>query len=195
MRPLSGRVLFFVRSGAEFLRAFSVQAAGVHSRLSGNQEELTLEYKPSFSSFDSGEAISIWQEKLSSIRSQEVALGISMVGPHRDDIRFLVNKRPARSFGSEGQKRTAAVSFKLAEIPYIQDHRGQKPICLLDDVLSELDAKRASHLLDELSRTGQCFVTLTGLESWPPEKERPASIFYVDESRVRRDVDLAPQVA
>ena len=106
--------------------------------------------------------------------------------PPRDDVLFLLNDRPARHFASEGQKRTISVAFKLAEIPYVQEKLGQKPICLLDDVLSELDAQRAEQLLHELSRTGQCFVTMTGLESWPKRCDLPASVYRVDASGVRR---------
>jgi DNA replication and repair protein RecF len=87
------------------------------------------------------------------------------------------------------------VAFKLAEIPYIQERRGQKPICLLDDVLSELDAERARHLLDELSRTGQCFVTLTGLEAWPKNRAQPATIFHVTENGVSEEQHELPHQA
>jgi DNA replication and repair protein RecF len=118
------------------------------------------------------------------IRDQEVALGMTMTGPQRDDVLFLLNERPAKSFASEGQLRTCAVSFKLAEIPYIQEKRGQKPICLLDDVLSELDEDRAEQLLRELSQTGQCFVTMTGLESWRRHRHLPATLFKIDENTV-----------
>ena len=72
------------------------------------------------------------------------------------------------------------------ELKFFEQKLNQKPLCILDDVLSELDAERAERLLDELSRTGQCFVTLTGLESWPKNRRRPASIFRVSPEGVEK---------
>ena len=172
---------------ALFIQEFSEVAGHIHARISGGVETMGLTYLPSFPGPWDETARDRWRQKILSIRSQEMAVGATMTGPHRDDVQFMINGRPAKSFGSEGQKRTAAVAFKLAEIPTIQEKRGEKPICLLDDVLSELDANRAKHLLDELSRTSQCFVTLTGLESWPEGRERPASIFRVSSDGIKRE--------
>jgi DNA replication and repair protein RecF len=175
------------RARHAFIREFSVRVADVHARVAGGAEIMSLEYKPSFAGPWNDEDVERWVNKLRASRPQEMAAGITLTGPQRDDLQFLLNGRPAREFASEGQKRTCAVAFKLAEIPTIQERVGQKPICLLDDVLSELDVHRAEHLLDELSETGQCFVTLTGLESWPAHRDLPASIFNVDKTGVRRD--------
>lgn len=176
------------RKRAEFLEDFSIRVSSVQERVSGGREQIVLEYKPSFAGPWDDSTPDRWREEMRRTFTQDLALGATFVGPHRDDVAFLLNGRLAKSFGSEGQKRTSAVAFKLAEIPYVQEKLGQKPICLLDDVLSELDAQRAEHLLHELSKTGQCFVTLTGLEAWPRSCDLPASIFRVDASGVRRDV-------
>ncbi len=175
------------RSRAEFVQEFSPEVSRVHERVTGGKETSRLEYRPSFGGPWDAQAPGRWHEILARTRPQELAIGSTLTGPHRDDMIFILNDRPARVHASEGQKRTCAVAFKLAELPYIQRKLGQKPICLLDDVLSELDAERAHHLLHELSRTGQCFVTMTGLESWPREFELPASIFRVNENSVRRE--------
>lgn len=183
-RAVASAGLSICRKRAAFIEEFSLRAAGIHHRVSGLKERLELRYKPSFDAFSSDDAEERWIGIFESDRRREIALGMTMTGPHRDDLSFLLDGRPARSFASEGQKRTGAVSFKLAEIPYIQEKKSQKPLCLLDDVLSELDAERASHLLDELSRTSQCLVTMTGLESWPRDRTLPASVFRVDGARV-----------
>jgi len=174
----------------QFLKDFSPRVARVHERITGGQETAEMIYQPSVVGPWDESAKTRWREKIKELRERETALGYTLFGPQRDEIIFNLNGKPARSFASEGQKRTCAVAFKLAEIPYIQEKTGQKPICLLDDVLSELDAARAEHLLDELSRTGQCLVTLTGLEAWPRHRNLPASIFRVDSSGVRRDSSL-----
>lgn len=179
--------LIICRKRADFLEDFSERMSSVQDRISHRQEGVRLEYRPSFVGPWNEEAGVRWRGEMNRCEAQELAMGSTVMGPHRDDVLFLMDGRPSRFFASEGQKRTSAVAFKLAEIPYILEKLGQKPICLLDDVLSELDAERAGHLLDELSRTGQCFVTMTGLESWPRERELPAAVFRVDAAGVRRE--------
>lgn len=168
-----------------FVREFSPFFERVDDRVSGQKNEITLEYHPSIQGPWDEEGAARWKNKLLEMRPQELALGMTLAGPQRDDVAFLLKGRPARTAASEGQMRTAAIAFKLAEIPYIEERRNEKPICLLDDVFSELDAQRARHLLNELSQTGQCFVTLTGLESWPSKEQLPVSIFTIDDQGVR----------
>lgn len=179
--------LYICRKRAEFLDDFSQRVAQVQERISNGRESVRLQYRPSFAGPWDDTATERWRAEIKRCEAQELAIGSTATGPHKDDILFLMDGRAARSFASEGQKRTMAVAFKLAEIPFIQETLAQKPICLLDDVLSELDAERAAHLLDELSRTGQCFVTMTGLESWPRHRDLPAAVFRVDASGVRRE--------
>lgn len=185
--------LVLCRKRAEFLEEFSERVSSIQERLSSGREEVRLEYKPSFAGPWDATAPDRWREQTRKMEGYELAVGSTAVGPHRDDVLFLLNGRPARSYGSEGQKRTCAVAFKLAEIPYVRERLGQKPICLLDDVLSELDAERAEHLLAELSRTGQCFVTMTGLESWPAHCALPASVYRVNADGVFRDTPAAQE--
>jgi DNA replication and repair protein RecF len=188
--------LFVTDKRAAFIETFSPRVGGVHARVSGGKETLVLVYRPSLSpekeAVSADGRVQFWKNELVRTREREIAVGSSLMGPQRDDILFQMNGRPARAFASEGQKRTCAVAFKLAEIPYVEEKLGQRPICLLDDVLSELDHHRAEHLLDELSRTGQCLVTLTGFESWPRHRPLPAAIYRVDEDGIRRDRSLLP---
>jgi DNA replication and repair protein RecF len=176
---------------AAFVREFTPYFSRVDDRVSGGQNEITIEYHPSIPGPWDENGAERWRAKLVEMRPQEIALGMTLTGPQRDDLAFLMPDRlggpgrPARTAASEGQMRTAAIAFKLAEIPYIEERRHEKPICLLDDVFSELDHDRARHLLNELSQTGQCFVTLTGLESWPSKENPPVSIFTIDEKGVR----------
>jgi DNA replication and repair protein RecF len=188
----SGLVL--IRKRQQFVDEFSERLALVAERVSGARDVVALEYKPSIDG-QGDDAAQRWQEKLRTIRSHEIGAGLTLSGPQRDDFLFLLDGRPAKSYASEGQMRTSAVAFKLAEIPYIQEKRGQKPICLLDDVLSELDHDRARHLLDELTRTGQCFVTLTGLEAWPKEAHLPVTVYRVDYTGINKDSGLSREVS
>lgn len=183
-RAMARAGIVVCRKREEFIADFSSRVARVQERVSGGQDEAALEYKPSFPGPWDGGAEERWLERLRRVQEQEIAVGATLTGPQRDDVVFMLGGRPARSFGSEGQMRTCAVSFKLAEIPYIFEKLGHKPICLLDDVLSELDGARAEHLLDELSKTGQCFVTMTGLEAWTRHRALPAAVFRIDDGTI-----------
>ena len=97
------------------------------------------------------------------VRSEEVARGVTIVGPHRDDLRFLVNGIDMTVFGSRGQQRTIALALKLAEVTLMYRQSGEMPILLLDDVISELDQGRRRFLLEEVSKAQQVFITTTDL--------------------------------
>ena len=86
--------------------------------------------------------------KLSQVKEQEFRRGVTLVGPHRDDIGFYINDKEAQTYGSQGQQRTTALSIKLAEIELIHEEIGEYPILLLDDVLSELDRNRQTQLIE-----------------------------------------------
>ena len=87
------------------------------------------------------------------------------VGPHRDDMQFYINGQEVKVYGSQGQKRTSALSLKMAEIEIVEKTIGEKPILLLDDVLSELDRNRQNYLLENIKGI-QTIITCTGLEEF-----------------------------
>jgi len=99
-------------------------------------------------------------------RRSELARGVTIVGPHRDDLRFLLNGHDATLHGSRGQQRTLALAIKLAEVALMTRVVGESPILLLDDVLSELDERRAAFMLDTISRADQVLLTATDLHAY-----------------------------
>jgi DNA replication and repair protein RecF len=109
---------------------------------------------------------------LAKSRRRELLYRSTVVGPHRDDIQFLLNERSVAHFGSEGQKRTLAIALKIAQAEYLGGLHGAPPILLIDDVMGELDARRRAGLLPLLNRTqarrGQVFMTCTE-ENWAAE--------------------------
>jgi DNA replication and repair protein RecF len=90
---------------------------------------------------------------------------MSMVGPHRDDLKFSADGMDIRTFGSQGQQRTTALSLKLSEIEWVRRRRKDSPILLLDDVLSELDRSRQEQLLERIKGT-QTILTCTGVDDF-----------------------------
>ena len=114
------------------------------------------------------------------MRSEEEITGNCRVGPHRDDVQFLINDVDARRFGSAGQQRTIVLSLKLAELELIKMVYGKSPIFLLDDVLAELDPKRQLLLLEAVCQKHQCLISATQLESFEGEWVRNSQLMELD---------------
>ena len=115
---------------------------------------------------------------------EERARGVSLIGPHRDDIVLTVSGRDARSFGSQGQQRTIALAWKLAEVEMVEEVLRRKPILLLDDVMSELDAERREALSEVVASEVQTVVTTTNTGYFSTETLDDAAIVRID--RVQR---------
>ncbi len=104
-------------------------------------------------------------EQLEHVQRQEVEAGMTLIGPHRDDMVFLLEGRDVRTYGSRGQQRTVALSMKLAEVQLIQEALQASPLLLLDDVMSELDEERRQRVLDVVVHVPQAIITTT---DWAP---------------------------
>ena len=141
-----------------FVKELNEIVSVIHRKLSGGREDLFLEYEPSVS-------VENYEENLRKRREQDIRILSTGIGPHRDDISFLVNGMDIRKFGSQGQQRTAALSLKLAEIELVARRLGDKPVLLLDDVLSELDSNRKNYLMESISGI-QTIITCTGLDEF-----------------------------
>jgi DNA replication and repair protein RecF len=110
-----------------------------------------------------------------------------LLGPHRDDLEFVVNGIDIHAYGSRGQQRTAALAAKLAELFYMQAHTGDQPILLLDDVFSELDHTRREYLLQQIAQYEQVLLTSTDLDGFPPAILERAHRFQVIKGQVCSD--------
>src|SRR5690606_9274079 len=113
-------------------------------------------------------------------QGEELARGVSLVGPQRDDVQFLIDGADARTFASQGQQRTAVLACKLAELEFLRTETGAYPVLLLDDVLSELDGSRRAYLLEAVGETVQTFVTAAHLDPLPGDLRRRAQVFHVE---------------
>ena len=119
-----------------------------------------------------------FSDKLKRAYERDLNLKMTTVGPHRDDMCFLLKDIDIRKYGSQGQQRTAALSLKLAEIDLVKSIINDNPILLLDDVLSELDRNRQTHLLDGIGDI-QTIITCTGLEEFVNRRSENNKIFKV----------------
>ncbi len=166
----------------EFINELNIIIFTIHKKLSGNKEELTLVYEPDCSD-------SYYEQKLCEARNKDERFGSTSVGPHRDDISFMIGNVDIRKYGSQGQQRTAALSLKLAEIDLVKQIINDEPILLLDDVLSELDSNRQNQLLNSLSTT-QTIITCTGLDEFIKNRLKIDKIFHVVNGNIKESNQL-----
>jgi len=124
-------------------------------------------------------------EAVNNSLAEDLKRGSTSVGPHRDDVSVLLDGQEARSYASQGQQRTAVVSLKLAEAALIENRTGERPLLLLDDVLSELDGERRAALLKEVAGGGQVIITSVEAGPFPPELMAGAMVWTVIEGKIQ----------
>ena len=174
---------------ADTVRTLSDIAGPIHWELTGDGEALALCYRPSVETSAGASEDELGQSFRRTLelgRTREVAQGYTVYGPHRDDMQMLLNDMDAGLYASRGQCRTVVLAMKLAEARYLRDQRGQEPILLLDDVLSELDAARRAHVLDRARQYQQCFITTADVGSIGGESLSLMSRYVVSGGRVER---------
>ncbi len=153
-----------IRLRRELVPKFSPLARLAYRRIAPEAEELCLGYQSSVKTD--------FARELAQSQPRERAYRSTLIGPHRDDLQLLLNDRSAAQYGSEGQKRSLAIAFKIAQADYLTGLHGTPPILLIDDIMGELDLKRRSGVLPLLEQArqarGQVLMTATE-ENWPRE--------------------------
>ena len=160
----------------EFLREIEEIIVPLHEKITHGEEKINLLYEPNVSEED-------FYEKLKNRRERDRILKTTTLGPHRDDFSIVSNGIDLRTFGSQGQQRSAALSLKLSEIKHVEKKTEDLPILLLDDVFSELDVHRQESLLSEIERT-QTIMTGTGFDDLIKEKISINKLYFVKEGTV-----------
>jgi DNA replication and repair protein RecF len=172
-----------IRRRSRVLNRLIPLAQSWHQSISGAAEQLTISYQPNVPMLEDDPAL-IQQAFLEKIQSRAVAefhQHTSLVGPHRDDIDFVINQTPARQYGSQGQQRTLVLSLKLAELELIEAVIGEPPLLLLDDVLAELDLRRQNQLLETIQDRFQTLITTTHLGAFDSQWLRSSQILTVEQ--------------
>ena len=158
-------------------------AAKWQKRLSKGNEDLELKYLPGCV-LDSEETELSWrlaiEEQLAGQRHDEERIGSCKVGPHRDEVSFLLNGVPARKFGSAGQQRTLVLSLKLAELELVGETFREPPLLLLDDVFAELDPTRQFLLLEAVGDDHQCLISATHLDAFEGDWKKNSQILELE---------------
>jgi DNA replication and repair protein RecF len=187
----AGGTIYWARADA--LGHLAIQAEQQMERLSDGLESLTLIYRPSIGGLDQYDAPiddAEWTGRmikaLQSARQKEIAAGTTLVGPHRDDVEILIDGMPADAFASRAQQRTAALAMRLAEASYLRRALGDDPVVLLDDVLSELDARRRRALLEYIDTFQQTLVTTADPDRLRDIYTRASGRFVVNAGTITR---------
>ena len=128
-------------------------------------------------------------ERLTALRQEEIARGVTTIGPHRDELRFLANGIDLGDYGSRGQMRTALLSLKLAEVDWMKNRSGEWPLILLDEVMAELDPQRRRDLLAYLDKSEQTLLTTTDLELFTEEFVEQATVWEIKKGKVVKGED------
>ncbi len=176
---LAGSAAFIFQERARSLRALTEHAERWFQELGGWGQHLEVRYRPGITAEEAevlagpieevdgslGRIHAAVKQALERVSHREQAAGMSLVGPHRDDLGFLVDGIDMNTYGSRGQQRLAALSLKLAELDVLTAQLGTRPILLLDDVLSELDPHKQEAVLRVAQGSGQTIMTVTDLDS------------------------------
>jgi DNA replication and repair protein RecF len=201
----SGAVIISERQ--RFLRELELLAQRTHHELTGHRETLHLHYQPSFMPSAEGDGqlsfgvlgldlhreltpTDIAPQFLEQLKNEQrlsIARGMTLSGPHRDELRLMINERDCGLYGSRGQARTAVMALKFAELSWMHAQHDDMPLLLLDEVVAELDSKRRAFLLERINidvTDAQTLMTTTELEIFTPSFLERASVLNVVEGQI-----------
>ncbi len=184
---VASRGAMIINSRIAAIQELEQLAIRIHEKLTDSQEVIRLIYQPSYDPLSAPEGqfalpmqiqvqrngLSIekikqgFLGKLTDVRGEEIARGVTTIGPHRDEMRIQCNGVDLTDFGSRGQLRTAILSLKLAEIDWLKQHTGHWPVLLLDETLVELDTRRRELLLEYVQGAEQALLTTTDMNLFP----------------------------
>jgi len=185
---LAKRGAQIIHQRIQALAELDLIAGRIHHEITGGSEVLRLDYQPAFdplpiseqqpaliytppdrTHFPAEKIEAKFLEALRSRRRIEIARGVTTIGPHRDEIRFLSNGIDLGTYGSRGQVRTAMMTMKLAEVEWMKHKTGYWPVLLLDEVLAELDEERRGDLVSRVSQSKQSLLTTTDIQLFDPD--------------------------
>ena len=151
----------------DFMKQLEALAIPIHDQLSLGREKFSVSYQATIPLEDGltpSQMKEIYMNQFKKNQTREADQATTLIGPHRDDLIFYLNEIPVQTYGSQGQQRSTVLSLKLAEIELMKLSTGEYPLLLLDDVLSELDDDRQTHLIKAIENKVQTFITTTSLD-------------------------------
>lgn len=189
-----GSFLFFSRSKA--ISEIELLANQIHRSLTNDQEILQFSYQPALfeendpsklfvTALNTAQIKEYFLENLMKKQREEILRGVTTIGPHRDELRFLVNHIDLGNYGSRGQIRTTMLALKLGELEFMKNRTGEKPVLLLDETLAELDHNRRAQLLQAISEGDQTILTTTDQKLFSPEFTIQSTIWHIKQGVIK----------
>ena len=163
----------------EFIKKITDKINEIHSKITENKEEIRVEYLTDCENKE--KLLSLIRER----RTLDIIKGFTTKGAHRDDFNIYINDNLVNVYGSQGQHRTAVLSLKMCELQIIKEEINESPILLLDDFMSELDAKRRKNFLNNIGDT-QVIITCTDEIK---DEFDSKSVFYVNNGVIKKELD------
>jgi len=177
--------VYLVGSRQKLVDSIDRLAQKVHQDLTSSTERLKVVYRPGIGEGDgTSELDQLFHRALRRSRRREEAQGVTVVGPHRDNLEFLINGRDAGKYGSRGQQHTVALSLRLAEARYLGNESGDSPVLLLDDVFSELDSNRRRYLLDSIRGFQQVIISTIETNYFNPSFLSRSNLLHVEQGQI-----------
>lgn len=170
-----------IKKRKENIKQLAEKILNIHLLISNNKEKLIVSYENDI--LNEASPKDIYLKKLKETRDLDIKNQYTLVGPHRDDICFVIDGNDIRKFGSQGQKKTAAISLKLSELEMLREKINDTPVLLLDDVFSELDESRQKLLVSSLKGI-QTIITCTGIKKNIFDLLKPEKIFNVVNNKI-----------
>jgi DNA replication and repair protein RecF len=170
----------------EALAALAGPLRAAHAEIADDEGELAMRYVTNAPALEGETSEEALRRRLRDTAEKELWNGATLVGPHRDDVAFELDGRELSTFASRGQQRTAILAFKLAQLDLLTATDGRPPLLLLDDVFSELDPVRRSHLVRRIDGLPQAFITTTTPDDLDPALVAAATAWRVESGRLER---------
>jgi DNA replication and repair protein RecF len=203
---VASRGAMIISARIEAIQELEQLAVRIHEKLTDSREVIRLVYQPSYDPLSTPEGqyslpmqIQVQRNglsmdrikqgflnKLMSVRGEEIARGVTTIGPHRDEMRIQCNGLDLTDYGSRGQLRTAILSLKLAEVDWLKKHTSHWPVLLLDETLVELDNRRRELLLDYVQSAEQALLTTTDMNLFPHDFVDKCERWQVTHGKVER---------
>ena len=169
------------------VKELSFEAQRIHRAMSGVEEMLSFQYKPTVNILDNedkGEISKSLLESLANFREKDISRGTTLAGPHREDMKTIVDGTDAERYASRGQARTAVLSLKMAEAKFLLKRRRSEPVLLMDYFLSELDSIRRKQVIEHTLQYEQCIITTSEPDSIPVTFRKASNKLIVREGKI-----------
>ena len=165
----------------EYIQKLNKYSAKIHSEITSGKEKIEFKYISTIKDLENIKEN--FYSLLEKNRVRDCERGITSVGPHRDDFTVLINDIDTKSYGSQGQQRTAVLTIKFSSLKIIKELTGEHPVLLLDDVLSELDFSRKRYILSTIGDI-QTIITCTGIEDLYEYLDDKSKVFKVKDGEI-----------